>query len=100
MTCRLHDCAPQESSVRTAVTFATHSPVHRDTNGALPTDGGGAILLKSKEAASLLGISERKLWTMTNCGEIPSVRLGKSVRYRRQTLEAFVADAEVPAIGA
>ncbi|MFG0275712.1 MAG: helix-turn-helix domain-containing protein [Phycisphaerales bacterium] len=34
-----------------------------------------------EEAARLLGISERLLWTWTNAGEIPHVRLGARVLY-------------------
>ena len=39
-------------------------------------------LLKSREAAELLSISERKLWQLTKDGKINAIRLGHSVRYR------------------
>ena len=39
-------------------------------------------LLKAKEAAELLAISPRKLWELTNRGDIPCVKMGpKVVRY-------------------
>ena len=38
-------------------------------------------LLRPREAAEALCISERTLWTLTKLGEIPCVRLGRSVRY-------------------
>jgi excisionase family DNA binding protein len=38
-------------------------------------------LLDRAEAARRLGISLRLLWRLTRKGAIPSVRLGRSVRY-------------------
>ena len=50
-------------------------------------------LLKPADAAQLLAISERTLWTLTKEGKIPCVRLGRSVRYSvedlRQTLRSL-----------
>ena len=40
------------------------------------------LLLKSREAAELLSISERKLWQLTKDKKITAVRLGHCVRYR------------------
>ena len=48
-------------------------------------------LLKVDEAAKLLSISARKLWELTNCGEIPRVRIGRAVRYDPRALEAWIA---------
>lgn len=48
-----------------------------------------AVLLRPADAADYLAISERKLWELQNCGQIPVVRLGRSVRYHRSDLEAF-----------
>ncbi len=42
---------------------------------------GLSPLLTVREAAGLLRISDRTLWTLTSQGEIPSVRVGRSVRY-------------------
>jgi len=47
-------------------------------------------LLNSKQAAQRLGIGTRKLWTLTNCGEIPHVRIDKCVRYRPGDLADYV----------
>ena len=38
-------------------------------------------LLRVAEASRVLAISPRKLWSLTNCGDIPCVRIGRSVRY-------------------
>jgi excisionase family DNA binding protein len=52
------------------------------------------LLVKAGEAARLLGISARLLWTLTNRGEIPCVRLGCAVRYRVETLQRLVGRRE------
>ena len=48
------------------------------------------LLLTARDAAFVLSISERKLWELTNRGIIKCVRLGRSVRYARSALEAFI----------
>lgn len=52
------------------------------------------LLIKAKEAARLLGIGQRKLWTMTNCGEVPCVRLSSAVRYSPESLRTWIARRE------
>ena len=49
-----------------------------------------ALLLTPQEAAEALAISPRKLWSMTASGEIPSVRIGRSVRIDIRDLIAFI----------
>ena len=39
------------------------------------------IALRPREAAEQLGIGERKLWELTQCGKIPHFRIGRAVRY-------------------
>jgi len=51
-------------------------------------------LLTVKDAAAYLAISERKLWSMTNSGEIPVVRLGRAVRYDLNDLDSFIQKAK------
>lgn len=48
------------------------------------------LLLKPGQAANALGISPRKLWGMTASGQIPHVRLGRSVRYPVKDLENWI----------
>jgi excisionase family DNA binding protein len=49
------------------------------------------LLITSKEAAAVLSISERKLFTLTKAGIVPHVRLGRrNIRYTRASLEQFV----------
>lgn len=48
-------------------------------------------LLRPREAAALLAISERTPWDLSNRGDLPSVRLGRSVRYDPSDLAAWIA---------
>lgn len=47
------------------------------------------ILVKPIDAARMVTISERKLWELTNRGEIPCVRIGRSVRYLPADLQEW-----------
>lgn len=47
-------------------------------------------LLRPREAAQWLKISERSLWTFTQRGELAAIRIGRSVRYAVSDLIAFV----------
>lgn len=54
-----------------------------------PEDKG--LLIDSKEAAKLLKISEKTLWTMRNEGRAPQpIRIGNAVRYSYEELRAWV----------
>lgn len=55
-------------------------------NGVVP------LSLRPKPAAEALGISPRKLWTLTNQGIIPCVRLGRAVVYPVESLRAWLAE--------
>ncbi len=54
------------------------------------TGGAEAILVNAKTAAKLLCVSERTLWTLTNCGDVPSLRIGRAVRYDRRDLMKWI----------
>lgn len=47
-------------------------------------------LLTAREAAIALSISERTLWNLTNRGDLPCIRLGRSVRYSREDLLGWI----------
>jgi len=49
-----------------------------------------ALLLTPQQAAEALAISPRKLWGMTASGEIPHIRLGRSVRYPLDDLQCWI----------
>ena len=50
----------------------------------------GRLLIKPSEAAALLSVSERTLWTLSNKCGLPCVRIGRSVRYAPRDLEVWV----------
>ena len=50
------------------------------------------LLMTPTEAAQALAISPRKLWAMTNCGDIPCVRIGRSVRYDPADLQFWIEE--------
>ena len=49
------------------------------------------LALRPREAARALGIGERLLWTLTNRGEVPHVRLGRAIVYPVDLLRAYLA---------
>lgn len=54
------------------------------------------LLLKPREAAARLSISERQLWANTQPrGPIPATRIGNCVRYSPGALQAFIQGKEV-----
>jgi predicted DNA-binding transcriptional regulator AlpA len=68
--------------------------ISKPVNGLPRTAGAGLHgpprLLKPAEAAQCLAISERKLWGLTNRGEIPCVRIDRLVRYDPRDLATWI----------
>ena len=50
------------------------------------------LVLNTEQAAKLLGISIRHLWSLTNRKIVPSFRMGKCVRYSFDSLRTFVVE--------
>jgi excisionase family DNA binding protein len=50
------------------------------------------LALRPKQAAKALGIGERLLWSMTNSGQIPHVRLGRAIVYPVDELRRWLAE--------
>ena len=48
------------------------------------------LALRPKDAAKALGIGERLLWSKTNAGEIPHVRIGRAVIYPVELLRDWL----------
>ena len=48
------------------------------------------LLLSAREAAAALSIGTRKLWELSNRGEIPVVRIGRRVLYDLADLRGFI----------
>ena len=49
------------------------------------------VLIKRDDAAKMLAVSVRKLWSLTKGGEIPVIQIGKSVRYDPDDIHRYVA---------
>jgi excisionase family DNA binding protein len=50
-----------------------------------------ALALRSREAARALGISPRLLWQLTHDGQIPFVRVGRTILYPMADLQAWLS---------
>jgi len=51
-----------------------------------------SLLLKAEEAARLLQLSRSKVYAMLKDGDLPSIRIGRSVRISQEALRAWVTD--------
>jgi excisionase family DNA binding protein len=58
-------------------------------NRKLSIEPVAAILIDGREAAHRLAISPRTLWQLTKDRVVPSIRIGKCVRYRMADLEEW-----------
>lgn len=50
------------------------------------------LLLKAAEVAQLLGLGRSKVFAMLGVGELPVVRMGRSVRVPRAALERWIVE--------
>ena len=48
--------------------------------------------MRPREAAKALGIGERLLWSKTNAGEIPHLRIGRAIIYPVGMLKSWMAE--------
>ena len=64
----------------------------------IPNDKEQPILLRPDEVALRLGIGRSKIYALINSQSIPSVHIGGSVRVSLQSLRAWVAEREQPAV--
>ena len=74
--------------------------------GNCPRDGGQDVVapntdgfsdpprlaLRPKQAAKAIGICERLLWSETNAGRIPHLRIGRSVVYPVRELQEWLGE--------
>lgn len=51
-------------------------------------------LITDREVASMLGITLPALWGMCRRGAIPAIKIGRPWRFRRATIEAWIAEQE------
>ena len=48
------------------------------------------LLLTPREAAKALSVCERTLFALTKAGELPTIRIGRSVRYSVDDLKDWI----------
>ena len=48
------------------------------------------LLVSHREAARMLAVCERTLFSLVQAGEIPAVRIGRGVRYDVEHLKAWI----------
>ena len=48
------------------------------------------LLVKPEEAAKMLGLSRSRIYAMVQCGELPSLRVGRCVRVPVERLRDWV----------
>jgi excisionase family DNA binding protein len=53
-------------------------------------NGSGALLLRAEEVGHLLGIGRSKVYELIAVGELPVVRVGRSLRVNRLALERWI----------
>ena len=61
-----------------------------DNPGTAPASGFVECLLTYRDAAALLGVTDRTVWTLVHRGNLPAVRFGHSVRIDPADLRAFI----------
>jgi predicted DNA-binding transcriptional regulator AlpA len=54
----------------------------------------GRRLLKLKQGAEYLGISERKLWGLASAGKVRTVRLDRALRFDVHDLDELIAQSK------
>lgn len=54
------------------------------------TPGLSDRLLRAREAAEVLAISERQVWNLARAGELELVRLGRSTRFRASSVRRLI----------
>lgn len=52
-----------------------------DAHTELGSQAAPRLALRPREAAAALGISDRKLWSLTAANEVPHTRLGRALLY-------------------
>ncbi len=55
-------------------------------------------LLTRKQAADLIGVSERTISNMVKARQIPVLKIGRSVRFDRDRVLEALAKYEIPAV--
>ena len=55
------------------------------------------LLLKAADVGKLLGLGRSKVFAMVAAGQLPAIRIGRSVRVPREALERWVREQTIEA---
>jgi excisionase family DNA binding protein len=72
-----------------------NAETHGSPHHTPPNYQDSAALLNAAQAAALLGLRVRRVYELTGRGILPSVRIGRQIRFRRQALETWMAQREL-----
>jgi len=67
-----------------------HDPPTMPEPSPIASPASPPKLMTVRDAAKALAICEKTLWALTERGEIPVVRIGRSVRYDPQDLSRWI----------
>ncbi len=54
-------------------------------------------LLTAAEAAEIVGVSQERVWELSRQRKIPTVKIGRTRRYRAESIMEWIVDQETPA---
>jgi len=66
------------------------------TAGPVPPQPEDRLLLNATEVARLLGLGRSTIFSLLAAGELPAIRIGRSVRVPRAALERWIEDRTHP----
>ena len=72
------------------MTLITESEKEKNTASKLE----GKLLLRVTEVAYLLGLSRSEIYKLISSSDLPSIRIGRSVRVPRGALELWIVNRE------
>jgi excisionase family DNA binding protein len=55
----------------------------------------GERLLTDKDVAQIFGITSRAVWGWRQKGLLPYLRVGRTIRFRRQSIDRLLAELEM-----
>jgi predicted DNA-binding transcriptional regulator AlpA len=87
------DPATGSGTVKPAACHAVKPATGHDAqaSAAILASDPPRLALRPREAARALGIGARLLWSLTNRGEVPHVRLGRAIVYPVEALRDWLA---------
>ncbi|MHB8492214.1 MAG: helix-turn-helix domain-containing protein [Solirubrobacteraceae bacterium] len=86
------------SSAAGALQWPQRVPAAADTSRSLDTGGSGPrpaySLLHADDVADMLGVSKPWVYAEVRAGRMPHVRLGRYIRFRRESIECWLREIE------